>query len=239
MPCRDAVWKIERTTAVRRHARLNRPSEDVAGPLTQPRRYLPIHHAPILPMADSHHGLSANGSAVISATAYVLFYALVGFASPVALTATLLVIRSERPRTNGIAFLTGFLVGTALTAILRPDPGTGRRRSIRLSRDLRGTAGVVGRHCTRHRRVPNAERPAYGRRSRGGAGRSWRAWAASGLGCGVDGVSWVRLDPSGSCSPCSPWHRSPAQISAPSRASRSSCSTCCSPASSWRYRSAW
>jgi hypothetical protein len=44
---------------------------------------------------------------VISATAYVLFYALVAAASPLVLTATLVVIRSERPRTNGIAFLIG------------------------------------------------------------------------------------------------------------------------------------
>ena len=55
---------------------------------------------------------------MISAIASVLFYTLVAAASPVAFTATLLVIRSERPRTNGIAFLTGFLVGTTVAAVL-------------------------------------------------------------------------------------------------------------------------
>jgi len=55
---------------------------------------------------------------VISATAYVLFYALVAAASPLVLTATLVVIRSDRQRTNSIAFLIGFLVGTTIAATL-------------------------------------------------------------------------------------------------------------------------
>jgi MFS family permease len=55
---------------------------------------------------------------VISAAAYVFFYALVAAASPLALTATLVVIRSERSRTNGIAFLSGFLLGTTVAAVL-------------------------------------------------------------------------------------------------------------------------
>jgi cytochrome c biogenesis protein CcdA len=55
---------------------------------------------------------------VISATGYILFYALVAAASPLVLTATLVVIRSERPRTNGIAFLAGFLLGTTLAVTL-------------------------------------------------------------------------------------------------------------------------
>ena len=53
-----------------------------------------------------------------SATAYVLFYALVAAISPVVLTATVIVLRSGRPRANGIAFLTGFVVGTSLAAIV-------------------------------------------------------------------------------------------------------------------------
>ena len=53
-----------------------------------------------------------------SATGYVLLYGLVAAASPLALTATLLVVRSERPRTNGIAFLAGFLLGTTVACIL-------------------------------------------------------------------------------------------------------------------------
>lgn len=46
--------------------------------------------------------------------AHVLLYALAAAASPLVLTATFVVIRTDRPRTNGIAFLIGFLLGTAL-----------------------------------------------------------------------------------------------------------------------------
>lgn len=45
---------------------------------------------------------------------HVLFYAVVAAASPLVLTATFVVIRSDRPRTNGIAFLSGFLLGTCI-----------------------------------------------------------------------------------------------------------------------------
>jgi hypothetical protein len=51
---------------------------------------------------------------VIHAGAHVLIYALAAAASPLVLTATFIVIRSERPRTNGIAFLSGFLIGTTI-----------------------------------------------------------------------------------------------------------------------------
>jgi Sap, sulfolipid-1-addressing protein len=51
---------------------------------------------------------------VISAGGHVLVYALAAAASPLVLTATFVVIRSERPRTNGIAFLSGFLLGTTI-----------------------------------------------------------------------------------------------------------------------------
>jgi hypothetical protein len=53
---------------------------------------------------------------VINAGAHVLFFALAAAASPLALTATFVVIRSRRPRTNGIAFLSGFLLGTTVAA---------------------------------------------------------------------------------------------------------------------------
>lgn len=53
---------------------------------------------------------------MIEAGAYALFYALAAAASPLALTATFVVIRSARPRTNGIAFLSGFLLGTAIAS---------------------------------------------------------------------------------------------------------------------------
>ena len=51
---------------------------------------------------------------MIHAGAHVLVYALAAAASPLVLTATFVVIRSTRPRTNGIAFLSGFLLGTAI-----------------------------------------------------------------------------------------------------------------------------
>jgi Sap, sulfolipid-1-addressing protein len=45
---------------------------------------------------------------------HVVLYALAAAASPLALTATFVVIRSEHPRRNGIAFLAGFLLGTTI-----------------------------------------------------------------------------------------------------------------------------
>jgi Sap, sulfolipid-1-addressing protein len=51
---------------------------------------------------------------VIYAGAEVVFYALAAAASALVLAATLVVIRSERPRTNGIAFLSGFVFGTVI-----------------------------------------------------------------------------------------------------------------------------
>ena len=51
---------------------------------------------------------------MIRAGGHVLVYALAAAASPLVLTATFVVIRSARPRTNGIAFLSGFLLGTAI-----------------------------------------------------------------------------------------------------------------------------
>jgi hypothetical protein len=55
---------------------------------------------------------------VTHATVHVLLYALAAAASPLVLTATFVVIRSDRPRTNGIAFLSGFLIGTTLACIV-------------------------------------------------------------------------------------------------------------------------
>ncbi len=49
---------------------------------------------------------------------HTLFYAVIAAASPLVLTATFVVIRSERPRTNGVVFLIGFVVGTAIACVL-------------------------------------------------------------------------------------------------------------------------
>jgi hypothetical protein len=51
---------------------------------------------------------------VIHAAAHVLVYALAAAASPLVLTATFVVIRSDRPRANGVGFLSGFLLGTII-----------------------------------------------------------------------------------------------------------------------------
>jgi hypothetical protein len=51
---------------------------------------------------------------VIDAGGHVLFFALAAAASPLTLTATLVVLRSRHPRANGIAFLSGFLFGTTI-----------------------------------------------------------------------------------------------------------------------------
>ena len=50
----------------------------------------------------------------MSAIAEVVLYALAAAASALVLAATFVVIRSERPRTNGIAFLSGFVFGTVI-----------------------------------------------------------------------------------------------------------------------------
>jgi Sap, sulfolipid-1-addressing protein len=55
---------------------------------------------------------------VIHAGAEVLFYALAAALSGLVLSATFVAIRSERPRTNAIAFLTGFLVGTLIACAI-------------------------------------------------------------------------------------------------------------------------
>ena len=55
---------------------------------------------------------------MISATGHVLLYGVVAAISPLALTAMLAVVQSERPRTNGVAFLAGFLFGTAVACAL-------------------------------------------------------------------------------------------------------------------------
>jgi hypothetical protein len=51
---------------------------------------------------------------MIYAALQVVFYALAAAASFLVLTATFIVVRSARPRTNGIAFLSGFVFGTVV-----------------------------------------------------------------------------------------------------------------------------
>jgi Sap, sulfolipid-1-addressing protein len=45
---------------------------------------------------------------------HVLLYAVAAAASPLVLAATFVVLRSKRPRANGIAFLSGLLLGTCI-----------------------------------------------------------------------------------------------------------------------------
>jgi len=54
----------------------------------------------------------------VSAALHVTLLAVVAAASPLTLTATLIVIRSERPRIDGIGFLSGYVLGTALACMV-------------------------------------------------------------------------------------------------------------------------
>jgi hypothetical protein len=47
-------------------------------------------------------------------TGHVLLYAVAAAASPLVVTSTFVVLRSEHPRRNGVAFLSGLLLGTCI-----------------------------------------------------------------------------------------------------------------------------
>ena len=55
---------------------------------------------------------------MIQAAAYVLFYGIIAAVSPLVLAATFAVIHSDRKRTNGIAFLSGFVIGTTIACTI-------------------------------------------------------------------------------------------------------------------------
>ncbi len=55
---------------------------------------------------------------MIEGAAYVVFYGIIAAVSPLVMSATFIVIRSERKRTNGLAYLTGFVLGTAIACII-------------------------------------------------------------------------------------------------------------------------
>jgi hypothetical protein len=55
---------------------------------------------------------------VIETAVYVVFYGIIAAVSPLVLTATFIVIRSDRKRTNGIAYLTGFVLGTTIACMI-------------------------------------------------------------------------------------------------------------------------
>ena len=74
--------------------------------------------APAAPDADAPGTRRREVIAVIYTGAQVLFYALCAALSPMILAATFLVLRSERPRRNGIAFLSGFVIGTAIACVV-------------------------------------------------------------------------------------------------------------------------
>ncbi len=96
---------------------------------------------------------------MISSTGHVLFYGLIAAASPLVLAATLVVIKSERPRTNSIAFLIGFLVGTSIAALLGLVLGQAAVERLGAHETLAGllalllglaliAAGLKARHAT-------------------------------------------------------------------------------------------
>ena len=80
---------------------------------------------------------------MISATARVVFYALVAAASPLVLGATLVMIRSERRRINSIAFLIGFVLGTTLAAVLGLVLGQVAAERIESHETIEGVLAVL------------------------------------------------------------------------------------------------
>ena len=66
---------------------------------------------------------------MIYAAAEGVFYALAAAASVLVLTATVVVVRRARPRTNGIAFLSGFVFGTVVACGLGLAVGLQTRRT--------------------------------------------------------------------------------------------------------------
>ncbi|HXY90842.1 MAG TPA: GAP family protein [Acidimicrobiia bacterium] len=80
-------------------------------------------------------------------TVRIVLYALVAATSPLALGATLAVLRSDRPRINGVVFTVGFLVGQAavfLLAFALGDAAIGQPRQTHatLERVLELVVGV-------------------------------------------------------------------------------------------------
>ena len=93
---------------------------------------------------------------MIHAGGHVLFYALAAAASPLALTATFVVIRSERPRTNGIAFLSGFLLGTTIACGLGLALGQAAVDRLDSHETVEGGSDAPPRHRAAGRRAPGA-----------------------------------------------------------------------------------
>jgi hypothetical protein len=54
----------------------------------------------------------------VGTATHVLIYALAAAVSPLVLAATFVVVRSARPRPNGVVFLSGFLLGTIIACTL-------------------------------------------------------------------------------------------------------------------------
>ena len=115
---------------------------------------------------------------MIDAGAHVLFFALAAAASPLVLTATFVVIRSERPRTNGIAFLSGFLLGTTIACGLGLVLGQAAVERLDSHETVEEVLDAPPRHRAAGRRAPAAARAA----SIGARGSSRASAILAGLG---------------------------------------------------------
>jgi MFS family permease len=80
---------------------------------------------------------------VIQGAVYVVFYGIIAAVSPLVLTATFIVIRSERKRTNGIAFLIGFLLGTTIACIIGLLVGQAASEWFNSSRTIDGLFALL------------------------------------------------------------------------------------------------
>ena len=117
---------------------------------------------------DGAHGPTGPARRVIHAGAEVLFYGLAAAASALVLSATFVVIRSERPRTNGIAFLSGFLFGTVIACGLGLALGQAAVDRLDSHETLEGGADAPPRPRADRRRAPGTAR----RAATGGARQS-------------------------------------------------------------------
>jgi hypothetical protein len=123
----------------------------------------------------------------------VVLYALVAATSPLALGATLGVLKSTRPRTNGIAFAIGFLVAQAAICLLAfaigdaslAEPKNNHETIASLLALVLGLALLAAAAHVRSRsRVPRDRRPA-GPRTKAMLTRLSRLKPGAALGTGI------------------------------------------------------
>jgi Sap, sulfolipid-1-addressing protein len=142
---------------------------------------------------------------MIATSFRVVLYALVAATSPLALGATVAVLKSTRPRINGIVFATGFLVGQAVFCLLAfaigdasfAEPRNGHRTVTALIELALGLALLAtAAHVRSRTRAPRAHRPA-GPRTKAMVTRLSRlkpvAALSTGLALGIGGPKRIGI----------------------------------------------